>query len=64
MIDSRRAVVSAWIPFSPLFIAAWSVTWTGLRCLVAVERDFQSAFHRGMECNSVVAFKKQDACWE
>ena len=38
--------------FSPLFIAAWSATRENTRLLGKIlPRSFQSAFHRGMECN-------------
>ena len=37
--------------FSPLFIAAWSATFSDLTTELYCNL-FQSAFHRGMECNS------------
>ena len=40
-------------PFSPLFIAAWSATQNNAIGLAEIEH-FQSAFHRGMECNNLL----------
>ena len=55
--SSRYPLRSRRYTFSPLFIAAWSAT-SGLpRWSDSIMCSFQSAFHRGMECNHPVAPK-------